>query len=374
MSELMTTAAPRSDFRWQLLSTASALTLLAFVSGIDSARAADADRPTVWIELGGQLERIDGGQEQFAPDFIARSPRASGWKQSPLAVQKLNRYAVGADAKLTFAPRGSDWRISAAVRYGRNTGKKSFAQQTLMPTLVPYGTKGNVPPRMELGIRANGANSESHTVLDFMAGKDVGLGMFGGSSVLSAGIRFAQFDARSNVLMKSRPKAKATPSAFGLANNYYAHNYLGSADREAKFRGIGPSISWAASRRLAGNGDTAEFALDWGLNAGLLFGRQKTRTSHHTSGIYSKFGFGGSKYTILSQYQHPHQRAHSRSIVVPNLGGFAGASLRFPNAKVSFGYRADYFFGAMDSGLDTRKSTDRSFHGPFATISIGLGG
>jgi hypothetical protein len=48
--------------------------------------------------------------------------------------------------------------------------------------------------------------------------------------------------------------------------------------------------------------------------------------------------------------------------------------MRYPNAKVSFGYRADVFFGAVDGGGDMRKTFDRSFHGPFATISIGLGG
>jgi len=61
-------------------------------------------------------------------------------------------------------------------------------------------------------------------------------------------------------------------------------------------------------------------------------------------------------------------------VIVPNIGGFAGLSLRFPNAKVSFGYRADAFFGAMDGGIDARKTYDRDFYGPFATISIGLGG
>lgn len=52
----------------------------------------------------------------------------------------------------------------------------------------------------------------------------------------------------------------------------------------------------------------------------------------------------------------------------------AGFSVRFPNAKVSFGYRADLFFGAMDSGWDTRQTRDRSFYGLFASVSIGLGG
>ena len=66
--------------------------------------------------------------------------------------------------------------------------------------------------------------------------------------------------------------------------------------------------------------------------------------------------------------------ARSKSITVPNIGAFAGLSVNFPNAKVSLGYRADFFFGAMDAGIDARHSADMSFHGPFAKISVGLGG
>jgi hypothetical protein len=50
----------------------------------------------------------------------------------------------------------------------------------------------------------------------------------------------------------------------------------------------------------------------------------------------------------------------------------AGISFRYPNAKVSFGYRADLFLGAMDVGIDARHTKDRNFYGPFATISLGL--
>ena len=59
---------------------------------------------------------------------------------------------------------------------------------------------------------------------------------------------------------------------------------------------------------------------------------------------------------------------------MPNLGGFAGISVKYPNAKISLGYRADFFFGAVDAGIDARRTKDLGFNGPFATISIGLGG
>jgi hypothetical protein len=60
--------------------------------------------------------------------------------------------------------------------------------------------------------------------------------------------------------------------------------------------------------------------------------------------------------------------------VVPDLGGFAGLSWCVPNAKVAIGYRADFFFGAMDGGIDGAHRENVGFYGPFASISVGLGG
>jgi len=48
--------------------------------------------------------------------------------------------------------------------------------------------------------------------------------------------------------------------------------------------------------------------------------------------------------------------------------------LRFPNAKISLGYRADLFFGAIDGGIDKVKRENVGFYGPFANISVGIGG
>ena len=59
---------------------------------------------------------------------------------------------------------------------------------------------------------------------------------------------------------------------------------------------------------------------------------------------------------------------------MPNVGGFAGVSYRYSAAKISLGYRADFFVGAVDGGIDTHKSETLGFYGPFAAISFGLGG
>jgi hypothetical protein len=114
---------------------------------------------------------------------------------------------------------------------------------------------------------------------------------------------------------------------------------------------------------------------DWGVNAGLLFGKQRAHTQHQESGHYRTAldELSGSLH-YPQTYLNP-VRGHDtdRSVTVPNAGGFAGVSWQVQNFKVSLGYRGDFFFGAMDAGIDVRKSTTIGFNGPFASISFGLG-
>jgi hypothetical protein len=142
------------------------------------------------------------------------------------------------------------------------------------------------------------------------------------------------------------------------------------------FNGVGPSLSWNASATVLGNKDQGELTFDWGINGALLFGRQKARTDHKTQAYHMPFTpypiYIGYYYTRI--YEHPHHDTRSRKVTIPNLGGFAGLSVKYPNVKFSLGYRADFFFGAVDAGIDARHTKDLGFHGPFATISIGLGG
>ncbi|HEY4124709.1 MAG TPA: hypothetical protein VGM36_08855 [Rhizomicrobium sp.] len=374
MSELITTR--RADFRWQLLTTVSALSLLG--AATTQAKAEDTDRPTVWIELGAQSERLDSSQQEFVPPFLAHSVRAPLWNETPMSVERPGRYAIGGEGKISFEPAGTNWVFSASLRYGRSNRSKSLQQQSNAPTLVPYNG-GMVPAIPKLYDDATGKSSSSHAILDFMAGKDVGLGVFGGDSKLNFGVRFAQFASGASGAMQSRPTLGHIQhvNIFGslYANYYYPRNFKAAFSNSRSFHGVGPSISWDASAPVIGNKDAGEVTFDWGLNAAVLFGRQKARVHHQTSGNYVQMSNLLSKYNVLSSYHHmPPDKARSHSVVVPNVGGFAGVSFKFPNAKISMGYRADIFFGAMDAGIDTRKTYNQAFYGPFATISIGLGG
>jgi len=396
MSELINAQHARVDFHWHLLTTVSSLALLVSVCGTQDANAEDTDRPTVWIELGADLEHIDSGQQAFAPAFVANNPGSTAFDPvSPAEAQKPPGFSFGEDGSLSFQPEGSNWIFSASVRYGRANSSRQIHQTAKNKPVYNYvqyrgpgGTFAPTPPHLYTPKTANFLAaqeklSESHAVIDFQAGKDVGLGLFGraGTSVLSTGVRFAQFTSRMQSNLQARPDldfyAIHFPNAyyhyfFGTHYARHYHQYVATAQTSRSFRGIGPSLSWNASAPVIGNLDDGQVSVDWGANAAILFGRQKAAVQHQTSAVY----FGGGKYPGTGAgYNHPRVNLErARSVVVPNVGGFAGLSFNFPNVKVSAGYRGDFFFGAMDTGFDTAKKPTVGFYGPFATVSIGLGG
>lgn len=397
MSELINTQ--NKSPRWQLLTTASSLALLtAIVSATEATARNTDDQPTVWIELGGQMESQTGQGDAFVPDFIQNNLNAPGVQGFNIQAQKPSALTSGFEGALTFQPLGSDWVFSAAVRYGRANRSRSaihtaetydLHHNSLIVSQVPTATPGGYHPFIihccqDVVTPAGGnrytsmhsKSEQSHAVIDFQAGRDVGLGLFGSrsSSVVNAGIRFAQFNSKSDATFNGRPDQK-------FAKNYYyyagydfsawrklpAHQYAVTLNGERSFRGIGPAISWAESAPLLGNPEAGEVSLDWGANAAVLFGRQRVGGSHQTVSVYNP------NYSISTQHRSVLFN-RSRTLAVPNVGGFGGLSFRFSDAKVAIGYRGDFFFGAMDVGTDAPKTKTVGFYGPFATVSIGLGG
>lgn len=384
MSELINTQQYMTGFRLHLLATASSLAVLGGAFGALPATAQDSDRPTIWIELGGQLERMDGGEQPFAPAFSTATPRPDFENQSLPSLERASRYSFGGSGKITFTPEGSDWVFAASVRYGRSNGKRKVHQQTQLFTQFTIFNSAHTVTGTNF-TDAKVRNSESHAILDFQVGKDIGLGLFGrgAESVVNVGVRFAQFTGQSHSTLRARTNfdfnfQKLYCCTFPLPQHT---DYAGFASEHRSFHGIGPSLAWDASARLAGNKDSSEIFFDWGINAAVLFGRQKAEGAHHTSAhFYSKYkaslGTGAplAGYAPIYGGDPAHSRAHKRShsVVVPNLGGFASLSFRYVNAKVSMGYQADFFFDATDGGIEARQTRDRYFYGPFAKISVGL--
>lgn len=384
MSELTQSKNQTSDLRWHLLTTASALALLTSIMGQSAHAAQDADRPTVWVELGGQLERIDTSQGVFAPGFVLAHEAAPYNLVSPLTAQRLPRYGFGGEGKITFAPTGTGWTLSAAIRYGRSNGKKALHQQTTT-NLIQKTTKYDDPiwghhafqtRKVTRFNRADATIKQSHAVLDFMAGKDIGLGLVGrnGKSSFGFGVRIAQFQSKSNAGFKSFPDPHYSTQAILNDPGAHHHSYVATFEAARNFRGIGPAIAWNGTAPIAGQPDSTVLGFDWGANAAVLFGRTKAHGTYSSSSRY----FHGSPFALppppTNHTTVPGAFARSKSVVVPNVGGFAGLTLQRSNAKVSFGYRADFFFGAIDGGIERQSKENIVFHGPYAKISVGLGG
>lgn len=398
MSELIQRNDNRATIRWKLLTGVSALALTSYVSTIPVS-AEDARQPQIWFELGGQLSGLDDGQEAFAPPLMDVRPAIFAPSQK---FEHPPRFSIDVNGALAFRPDNSDWMFSASVKYGRSASRRRAHHQTHPAPFVKYYYtsypsigSGHISRRLQKNVDSPHAakfadtiarTGEHHFVLDFQAGKDVGLGMFGngnGSSVMNLGVRFAQFNSRTNIALKSNPdwhfNYKYFPSfvSYNRPSSKFAfgeiyHSNSASLQARRSFHGIGPSLSWNASAPFAGNMQDGQLSLDWSVNAALLFGRQRTKVHHQTTGRYHANKYNPGERHVTYQ-PTPVTQTRSRSVTVPNVGGALGLSYRMEDFKVSFGYRADMFFNAIDGGIDARKNEDRAFFGPYASISIGLG-
>ncbi len=388
MSELIATRTNYTDFRKHLLATVSVLTF-ASLATVPVVQASEADRPTVWIELGGQAEFNRGTSSPFTAPFMVNQANSGAFDPvSPLDVQKTPRFSFGEEGKISIQPKHSDWIFSASLRYGRSGTNRYIHQQTKgfpLPTNSPMfrgtGPSGRPPQHYMTGevsyAEYRERQSESHLVLDFQAGKDVGLGLFGNdsTSIFSAGVRMARISSSAAPNQRMRPDMSGTNFVQAAKYHRFYHHYALSGYSERSFRGIGPSVSWNGSASISGNTEAGQLGVDWNANAALLFGRQKMRAHHSTSGFHKSLLPGQFPASVVKfAYSTSASPARSRSVIVPNIGGSFAVAYRFDNAKLDLGYRADLFFNAMDTGMDARKTSNVLYHGPFATLSIGLGG
>jgi iron complex outermembrane receptor protein len=347
----------------------------------------DGRKPPLWIELGGQLEHITGQGAAYVPGFLSAYSSSSILHEgtTPTEAQRPPLFSAGEEAKVSFEPDGSDWVISASVRYGRSGNKLDVHHQTTKLHDQLYESGKGSPTNIRTQENFSDTHvyhDESHSIMDFMAGKDVGLGMFGEefTTLLSGGLRVAQFDSHSSVDMRARPDLKFVKrpilGPFYKYNPYF-HTYHADENAARKFHGIGPTVSWSGSVPVLGNDGAGAVNVDWGANGAVLFGRQQSSVRHQETGHYFPTSAHNTPNYPLYRtvYKNPVRgHATDRSVIVPNLGGFAGLSYRYNNAKISLGYRTDFFFGAIDGGIDKPKSETLNMSGPFATISFGIGG
>ncbi len=306
------------------MTTVSALAVLALLQGSNKAGAeeSDADHPTVWVELGGQLERVDAPSERFAPSFLLRTPRPTPETISPVNVGHSPRYSVGEEGKIIVEPRGSLWVFSAGVRYGRSNSalhlhQQTYSTQPLIPTGA-YGTPAKWPHAVQFADTKRRDN-ENHLVVDFQAGRDVGLGMFGGASTLSSILEFALPSSDRMEMSSSETDPDAHPTFFYYGNfkilyGGIYHSNSAAASFKRSFHGLGPSLSWTASAPVVGRPEEGQVSLDWGINVAVLFGRQKAAVHHQTTAVYHKGKYNDIHYPRTTLYRKHPARSESRPI------------------------------------------------------------
>jgi iron complex outermembrane recepter protein len=315
---------------------------------------------------------------KYTPPFLAAF--AGNNFSSPTADQRLPRLGFESDAKITYDLPDSSWELSAAIRYGRaHNSRESHDEGPSPPSYFSaFGVYQHAAPAKRYQD-VTVADRESYGIADFTAGKDVGLGLLGdGNSKIDFGLRAVQFSRNSQIGISGNPDFAIAykylhfgPRTFKIPELSW-HIDNGQASAQRSFRGFGPLLAWEGTKPAFGSADTGEITIDWGLNGALLFGKQKAQLHLHTKALYHSKLIHNS-YPLPVSYDRSSPNIHARTIVVPNVGAFAGLSFRYANAKVSFGYRADMFFNAIDGGIDTRKNENRSFFGPFASVSIGVG-
>ena len=358
MSESMQTRRVPQDLKRQLLATASALTWMGFMNGAQASDDSTSDHPLVWLELGGQFDRENDPAQTWTPPNVP--PPLVQPTFQPFG--KMPGVGYDWDGKISVQPGDSGWIFSAAIQFGKaKHGPKSTHDQDNPTGINSFYLPA--PPTYAF-TDSQSVSKTSHLILDFKAGKDLGLGLFGGhgSSSINFGIRMAQFTESASGTMTAQVSAP--------------HKYNRGVGREGdmhaarSFSGIGPSIDWNTSLPLTGSLANG-IAFDWGANGAILFGRQKTDVNLHTKIVQYSF-YTGPGILLAHMTSEPIRR---KQVIVPNIGGFAGLSYRAGDrAKFALGYRADMFFGAIDGGIATRKSENVGFYGPFASVSIGLGG
>ncbi|HVZ18678.1 MAG TPA: hypothetical protein VG897_16270, partial [Terriglobales bacterium] len=309
MSELSVSSATSKQSRY--LANASAMVLAAALASATGAHAEDRDAHSLWIELGGDFNHLDGQPGSWSP-----TPNAV-FDTSGSFVLKSPPFDFGGEAGITYRLNDTGWLAGATIRLGRSGRHPSFHTAT---SSAKY-------PDVNAQYANSSHNRETHLILDFKVGKDVGLGAYG-LSVVSVGLRYAQQSLDTD--------SHATYDPKDIFGSYYGTNIAKSYSERARIQrsawAIGPAVSWDASAALA-ESSNGQFALDWGVNAALLVGRQKFSGQYSSTYVLKTNHRQGTFSTSTTHSSSIRER--SRMTVTPNIGAFAGFSYKWPSTRVS---------------------------------------
>jgi opacity protein-like surface antigen len=335
------------------------VSLLALAAASPQVRAADLSRPAlvvkgpvpfirdqwnVWVEGGAFWT---GGENVHFGD--------------PVDVGRVRTGGEGA-AGFDYWIGGTPWHLSGQFRYGgaRTSGPFTRTGAFSVPNLCSSPSIG-CGPNVAAQVPANGVftHREDHWLLDFAAGREVGLGL--GQTQLKAGLRIAEIRARTTGVGNFvAPTAFCTPNAgpspgIGICSPV---GLIGAApgafafEQTSKFMGGGPRVGLDGTVPLGG-----AWTFDWLGGVAVLFGVRSLDVA--TTGNAAAFGI--------------FPLGLNDDCAIFNLDAQAGLSYWFtPNVKVTASYRFDGYWGALKTvnAAGAIVNADRFFSGPMLRLTI----
>ncbi|WP_136657864.1 Lpg1974 family pore-forming outer membrane protein [Nitratireductor sp. XY-223] len=219
----------RRAFRVVLLSTVSAVALVALVEGDTVAQERIS---SWWLEFGGMYDFWDASDaNQY---FILPGN----------TVKPGDGFHISGEVGAYIGD--TPWYATLGGKWGKSQ------DETASFYSGAFTTGGSVE------------SSEEHAVVDFQVGRDVGLGILGlpeGALKANAGVRYTYF--------KGSESGIGTYSGFGT----------GPIGNTRKFSGLGPRIGIEGSVPL----QDSKFAVDFSAGGAILFGKQKTSINSDVS-------------------------------------------------------------------------------------------
>jgi hypothetical protein len=338
----------------------------------------------ITLELGGSALRNNGDNERMSADELdVFTPTLL---PDSLPGRDLD-WGDGGEARLTYRPAGTPWRVSAGVRFGKANGDAKgiyseladqekvcgepifICQNPLIPTIEKYNT---IPTNSSW---VHTSQSDDHMLVDFMVGRDVGMGAGDFRSSLSGGLGYARITSRTDLKVQGIPDWVVTNGFFTDPTTARHHWYDATLTSEREFEGVGPVAAWEASQRLRGDEETGTLSLAWTVGGGVLFGKRKVDM---TGDILSNYYI--SRYNNTYAFPPPVSdrmqvdRQRSKSLAVPTANLSLGLAYEIDRLKVGAGYRWERYFDVIDGGDRERKAYGRTIDGPYFKLSIGFGG
>jgi iron complex outermembrane receptor protein len=327
------------------------------------------------IEIGGGTARFNGDTENYTPEWFEEYSSAFPFP-APVDDEDLD-WGDTRNVKLTYM-RPDGWNAMAAYRFGKTNGQSRVVGYEHAPggravVTFPGFEDDKYVAVPDNHLRATTHDSEEYAIVDFMVGKEIGVGSLGeaGKSVIEAGLRYANLQSTSYTLVDGIPDNYVVPYTINAVSIRSFTRFTTSLDSEREFEGVGPELTWDAAVRLWGNDEAGHADLEWSAAGGVLFGKQTLDSEEERLGQYS---IGANYIVVTTLFDETVPRTRSEKVTVPNVSLTFGVSYSIDRVKVSTGYSYDRFFDAIDGGVDEAQTFDRTIHGPYLKLSLGFGG